>query len=98
MKKAQVDRSFLKLMKFGSTGLIISAIGLELWYIYANLTVKEIPPFLDLIRWVERSALFIHFIEGILAGFYAYFRGESPIKYGVYTFFTGTVSLFELFD
>lgn len=98
MKLKHLNRRVLKTIKFVSIILISSAIGLELWHIYASMTVKEIPQALDVIMWVERLALLVHFIEGILAAFYASLRGESPIKCGVYTFFTGTISLFELFD
>ncbi len=98
MQLKHLNRSFLKIVKIVSIVLVISAIELELWHIYASMTVKEIPQALDVIMWVECSALLIHLIEGILAAFYAYLKGKSPIKCGVYTFFTGTVSLFELFD
>ncbi|WP_017747601.1 hypothetical protein [Scytonema hofmannii] len=45
---------------------------------------------------VERFAVTIHFIEGIIAAFYAPSRKKVPIQYGTYTFFVGTVGLLEL--
>lgn len=39
-----------------------------------------------------------HFIESIIAAFYAPSRKKMPIKYATYTFFVGTIGLLELFD
>ena len=96
MNSKHLNKSLLKAVKIVSFVLINSAIGLELWHLYASMTIKEIPRLLYVAMWIERSALLIHFIEGVLAAFYAPFKGKSSIKYGIYTFFTGTISLFEL--
>ncbi len=39
-----------------------------------------------------------HFIEAIIAAFYAPSRKKMPIQYATYTFFVGTIGLLELFD
>jgi len=39
-----------------------------------------------------------HFIEAIVAAFYAPSRKKMPIRYATYTFFVGTIGLLELFD
>ncbi|HEY9634751.1 MAG TPA: hypothetical protein V6D14_15215 [Coleofasciculaceae cyanobacterium] len=53
---------------------------------------------LSSIFWIERFAIFIHLVEGVIAASYAPSRKNMPIKYGIYTFFVGTVDLLELFD
>jgi hypothetical protein len=45
-----------------------------------------------------RFAVTIHLVEGIIAGAYAPSRQKTPIVYGTYTFFVGTVGLLELLD
>ncbi|MGB3615967.1 MAG: hypothetical protein WBA10_19390 [Elainellaceae cyanobacterium] len=45
----------------------------------------------------ERFVLICHGVEGAIAASFASSRHQSPIKYGVYTFFVGTVGLLELF-
>ena len=84
-------------IKVISTVLITSAIGLELWNIYTQLNYHQIPNILNPILWLGRLALIAHLIEGIIAAFSAPSKGEIPLKYGTYTFFVGTVGLFELF-
>lgn len=78
--------------------LIASAIGLELWNVYALLSNTNIPSSLNPIFGIERFAVAIHLVEGVIAAFYAPSRKKPPIKYGVYTFFVGTVGLLELFE
>jgi hypothetical protein len=91
-------RRFFSLIKVISVVLITSAIGLELWNAYALLTNSKLPSSLNPIFWVERFAVAIHFVEGVIAASYAPSRKKMPIKYGTYTFFVGTVGLLELFD
>ncbi|WP_407891284.1 hypothetical protein [Scytonema sp. NUACC26] len=52
---------------------------------------------LNPVFWIERFAVTIHFVEGVIAAFYAPSRKKLPIQYGTYTFFVGTVGLLELF-
>jgi uncharacterized protein with PQ loop repeat len=85
-------------IKIISIFLISSAVGLELWNIYALLTNSRLPSSFNPIFWIERFAIAIHLVEGVIAAFYAPSRNKMPIKYGTYTFFVGTVGLLELFD
>ncbi len=87
-----------KIIKIISIVLITSAIGLELWNIYALLNNSKLPSSLNPIFGIERFAITIHFIEGVIAAVYAPSRKKMPIKYGTYTFFVGTVGLLELFE
>lgn len=92
------NKSLFTLIKIISVVLIISALGLESWNIYALLNHWTIPSYLNPIFWVERLAMTIHFIEGIIAAYKAPLKNKIPINYGIYTFFVGTVGLLELFD
>ncbi|WP_347339517.1 hypothetical protein [Planktothrix sp. FACHB-1355] len=78
--------------------LITGAIALEIWHIYAVLTHTEIPNSLNPIFAIERFAVVAHFVEGVIAAFYAASKNKTPLEYGIYTFFVGTVGLLELFD
>jgi hypothetical protein len=98
MSLKYAKENFLTFVKILSTVLITSAIGLEGWNIYSVITNSNIPSSLTPIFWVERFAMSAHFIEGVIAAFYAPSRKKMPIKYGVYTFFVGTVGLLELFQ
>lgn len=85
------------LVKIMSSILIISAIGLELWNIYVVINNSHIPSILNPVFGIERLAIAIHLVEGVIAAYYAGSIKESPIQYGAYTFFVGTIGLVELF-
>ncbi len=87
-----------RIIKIISIVLITSAIGLELGNVYALLNKSKLPSSLTPIFGIERFAITIHFIEGVIAAAYAPSRKKMPIKYGTYTFFVGTVGLLELFE
>ncbi|MEH2012840.1 hypothetical protein [Nostoc sp.] len=93
-----IKRNIFTFVKIISTVLITSAIGLESWNIYAVITNSHLPSSLNPIFWIERFAMTSHFIESIIAAFYAPSRKKMPIKYATYTFFVGTIGLLELFD
>ena len=93
-----IRRDIFTFVKIISTVLITSAIGLESWNIYAVITNSNVPSILNPIFWIERFAMTTHFIEGIIAAFYAPSRQKIPIKYATYTFFVGTIGLLELFS
>ncbi|MDZ8226624.1 MULTISPECIES: hypothetical protein [unclassified Nostoc] len=93
-----IKRYIFTFVKIISTILITSAIGLESWNIYAVITNTNLPSSLNPIFWIERFAVTSHFIESIIAAFYAPSRKKMPIKYATYTFFVGTIGLLELFD
>ncbi|MBN3886360.1 MAG: hypothetical protein V7K64_27780 [Nostoc sp.] len=93
-----IKRNIYTFVKIISTVLITSAIGLESWNIYAVINNINVPGSLNPIFWIERFAMMSHFIEGIIAAFYAPSRQKMPVKYATYTFFVGTIGLLELFD
>lgn len=93
----QIKAIIFPVIKVISTILITSAIAWELGNIYANFTNQKIPSSLNPIFWVGRFALTAHLIEGIIAAFYAPTKNKTPITYGIYTFFIGTIGLLELF-
>ncbi|MEA5602695.1 hypothetical protein [Nostoc sp. UHCC 0252] len=93
-----VKRNIFSVVKIISTMLITSAIGLESWNIYAVITNSNVPSSLNPIFWIERFAMTCHFIEAIIAAFYAPSRKKMPIQYATYTFFVGTIGLLELFE
>jgi hypothetical protein len=98
MDLKDTKKKLFKIIKVISTVLITSAIGLELWNIYALITNRTIPSGLNPIFWLERFAVASHFVEGMIAAYKAPSRNKMPFKYGIYTFFVGTVGLLELFD
>ncbi len=75
---------------------MVGAIFWELLNLYLPLIKVTLPDNFDLIFWVGRCAVTIHFIEGIIAGYWSFLKQKNPIKYGIYTFFVGTVGLLEL--
>ena len=93
-----IKRDIFTFVKIISTILITSAIGLESWNIYAVITNNNLPSSLNPIFWIERFAIAIHLVEGVIAAAYAPSRKKMPIKYAIYTFFVGTIGLLELFD
>ncbi|NMG08973.1 hypothetical protein [Brasilonema sp. UFV-L1] len=98
MKLNYQKNIFFTLVKVISIVLIAGSIGLEVSNIYAVLTHTKVPSSLNPIFWIERFAMAIHFIEGIVAAFYAPSREKMPLQYGTYTFFVGTIGLLELFN
>ncbi|HEY9802639.1 MAG TPA: hypothetical protein V6D25_19910 [Leptolyngbyaceae cyanobacterium] len=93
-----IKQILVSIIKVVSTVIISSAIALESWNIYAVNTGINIPSILIPIFWVERFIVTCHFLEGVIAAFYAPAKKKMPIKYGIYTFFVGTVGLLELFS
>ncbi|HEY9728203.1 MAG TPA: hypothetical protein V6D50_17265 [Chroococcales cyanobacterium] len=91
-------RRLFAFIKVVSVILITSAIGLELWNTYALLTNSQIPSSLNPVILIERFAMTVHFVEGVIAAYKAPSKKKIPIKYGAYTFFVGTVGLLELFE
>lgn len=85
-------------IKVISTGLIASAIALELWRIYAIINNMEIPTILNWIFPIERFAILSHLIEGIIVALYAPLGKKMPLSSATYTFFVGTVGLLEMFE
>ncbi|HAC64791.1 MAG TPA: hypothetical protein DCF68_14975 [Cyanothece sp. UBA12306] len=92
----QLPTFYLNLIKVLSTILISGAIIWELYNLYLNFIGLKISDGFQGIFWVERFAVTAHVIEGIIAGYYAVLNDKNPLKYGIYTFFVGTVGLLEL--
>lgn len=93
-----IKQKIVSIIKVISTVLISTAIVLELWNIYAVIANMNIPSIVIKIFWVERFIVACHFLEGVIAAFYAPAKKKMPFKYGIYTFFVGTVGLLELFS
>jgi membrane-associated HD superfamily phosphohydrolase len=98
MDSRDIKKRLFKFIKIISIVLITSAIGLELWNVYALLTNSKIPSILHPIFLIERLAIASHFVEAMIAAYKAPSKNKMPLKYGTYTFFVGTVGLLELFD
>jgi hypothetical protein len=97
MNLKYIKKELVSLLKIISTVLSTGAIGLELWNIYALINNMKVPSSLDPIFWIERFALTVHFVEGVIAAFYAPSKQKLPVRYGTYTFVVGTIGLLELF-
>jgi hypothetical protein len=90
-----------QIIKFASIIVTSLAIILELLLIFSWLNNANFLPINIIIIWLAHVAIFSHFIEGIIAFWYIKSKNiidKNPLKYGIYTFFTGTLSLTELFD
>lgn len=98
MKFNDKKRIFFSIIKVISILLIASAIGLESANAYALLTNSNRPSGLELVFGIERFAIVVHFVEGVIAAYKAPSRKKKSIEYGTYTFFVGTVGLLELFE
>lgn len=98
MNFKDIKQTIYPIIKVISTVLITSAIGLELWNIYAVINNIQVPSSLNPIFWIERFAVSCHLVEAVIAAFYAPSKSKMPIQYATYTFFVGTVGLLELFN
>lgn len=76
--------------------LVSSAITAELYSMYVLINNYELPHYLKLLFWIGRFALIIHLIESLIMVYYMQLRNENYIRYGIYAFLVGTVSLLEL--
>jgi RsiW-degrading membrane proteinase PrsW (M82 family) len=85
-------------IKFISIPLITAGMGLEIWNIETITTNNQLPNILNPVLILAHIALSAHFVEGIIAAFYAPSKNHNPIKYAIYTFFVGTVGLLELWE
>lgn len=91
-------KKFYPVIKVLSPILICAAIGVEIWTLYALQTGSPLPPLPIGLFWFGRFALTAHAVEGVVASLFAKSYEKSPIPYGLYTFFVGTVGLLELFE
>ncbi|MEA5574232.1 TMEM254 family protein [Calothrix sp. UHCC 0171] len=84
-------------VKIISIVVMLSAIALELWNLYAFKMHTIIPSSLNVFLWLGIVAILAHFMEAVIAFVYAPSKNQKPLQYGIYTFFVGTVALVELF-
>lgn len=89
----------IKFIKLTSPFLMVGALFLDYNFIYSYSNNQEIPNFIKALTIIGTLAVIVHFIEGIVAIFIAK-RSEikNPLIYGIYTFFVGTIGLFELME
>jgi hypothetical protein len=70
--------------------------------IYLQLILRELfynlSDFSNTLLIIAHIALSAHFIEALIAAYYAPTRNQTAIKYATYTFFVGTVGLLELWE
>ncbi|MFM7407867.1 MAG: hypothetical protein ACKO3K_14735 [Cuspidothrix sp.] len=98
MKLTNIKTKLFPIVKIISIPLITSGIGLELWNIQTVLTNSQLPTFLNPALIIAHLALSAHFLESIIAAYYAPSKNKISFQYAIYTFFVGTVGLIELFD
>jgi len=98
MNLKDIKIKLFPIIKIISIPLITSAMGLELWNMQTSITNNQLPTILTPALIIAHFALSAHFIEAIIAAYYAPSRNQTSIKYAVYTFFVGTVGLLELWE
>jgi len=98
MNLKDIKEKLFPIFKIISIALITSAIALELWKIQTSITNSQIPSTLTPTLIIAHVALSAHFLEALIAAYYAPERNQSSIKYAVYTFFVGIFGLLELFN
>lgn len=86
MHLKDIQQKLFSIIKLISIALITSAIGLEIWDIQSLITNSHLPNSLHPVLIIARFALSAHFVEGLIAAFYATSKNQMPIKYGTYTF------------
>jgi hypothetical protein len=98
MNLKDIKQKLFPIIKIISTALITSAMGLELWNMQTSITNNQLPSILTPALIIAHIALSAHFMEALIAAYYASTRNQTAIKYAIYTFFVGTVGLLELWE
>jgi uncharacterized membrane protein len=98
MHLKNIPQKLSPIIKVVAVAVITIAIALEIWNIQALTTNTQFPNNLNPVLIFAHIALSAHFLEAIIAAYYAPTKNHQPIKYGIYTFFVGTVSLLELWS
>ncbi len=75
--------------------LICVAMGLTIAKTILATTGRSLSEPWETLFWLGSVVLIIHGFEGIAAAAIAHRKGNSVIKTWIYTFFTGTVGLWE---
>jgi len=98
MNLKDIKQKLFPIFKIISITLITSAISLELWNIQTSITNSQLPGFLTPALIITHVVLLAHFIEALIAAYYAPTRNQISIKYAAYTFFVGIFGLLELWE
>ena len=88
----------IKSVKFIAPIVMLGAIALDGNFISLYLNDQEIPKFLIALVIISNLIIVSHGIEGVIAGFLAKDKAKNPLLYGIYTFFVGTIALYELLE
>jgi len=98
MNLKDIKIKLFPIFKIISITLITSAISLELWNIQTSTTNSQLPSVLTPALIITHVVLLAHFIEALIAAYYAPTRNRIAIKYAAYTFFVGIFGLLELWE
>ena len=98
MNFQDIKQKLFPIFKIISITLITSAISLELWNIQTSITNSQLPSFLTPALIITHVVLLAHFLEALIAAYYAPTRNQTSIKYAAYTFFVGIFGLLELWE
>ena len=98
MNLKDIKQKLFPIFKIISITLITSAISLELWNIQTSITNSQLPSFLTPALIITHVVLLAHFLEALIAAYYAPTRNQTSIKYAAYTFFVGIFGLLELWE
>ncbi|MEA5567729.1 MULTISPECIES: hypothetical protein [unclassified Anabaena] len=94
----KVNPKIFIFIKIISIVVTTGAILLELWNDYLLINNQQILNHLNIILWIGRIVITTHFLEAVIATTYAPAKNRTPLHYGIYTFFVGTIGLLELFN
>lgn len=83
-------------IKITSTVVITGALGLESWNLYGGFPQGQTSAFWQVLLMLVHLGLLVHLIEGIVAVYLS--PRHQALQSGVYTFFTGTLSLWEIYQ
>ncbi|MCM1985399.1 hypothetical protein [Lyngbya confervoides] len=93
---ASIPPRWRRWIKGVSPILMVVALGVDGAIAYRwSQSLAIVPPW-SVLGVLGTGALVAHGFEGIIAGSMARSRGQHPLRYGIYTFWMGTVALVEL--
>ncbi|MDJ1168432.1 hypothetical protein PMG71_03215 [Roseofilum sp. BLCC_M154] len=96
MKSPSLPERAIGGIKTVSTLLMSGAIALESYNLIDPFISPSLPIGVTGLIILERIAVSIHLLEAIAAAYLAPSRQQHPLKTCIYTFFVGTVGLWEL--
>ena len=86
MNLKDIRQKLFPIIKIISTALISSAIGLELWNVQTSITNNQLPSILTPVLIIAHIALSAHFIEAIIAAYYAPLQSDINQICNLYIF------------